>query len=431
VAGFALLLLAKIAGLRELALFALAGLPAALLAARLFLPGLAVQAGPTPLARRLAASLEAVLARGRRRALVLAAPLVVIVALAVAGMPRMTWSDGFGQLRRMDPALEREDERVRQEVARYEQRRVVLALGADEERALRVNDAAAAALEGAAERGVLGGFRGIATLLPSAERQAAVAAAVRSEPELWPRMRAALEAEGFDVAAFEPFRAALLERDAPGPLRFADLEASALAPLVRPFRVHLGDQVGFVSFLHELRDERALRESLAGIPGARLIDVEAVLSGAYARYRSDMLALLLAGWGAVVAIVALRHRKLRPLLVACLPALLATTGTIGIVSLLGMQLDLLCLMALLMVASMGNDYGVLLAEPRSSPPARQATLLAVFLAGTTTLLGLGLLASSAQPALFEIGVTAGLGMLLCLVSAPSIAALLLPREAAA
>jgi predicted exporter len=200
---------------------------------------------------------------------------------------------------------------------------------------------------------------------------------------------------------------------------------------VRPFRVHLGDQVGFVSFLHELRDERALRESLAGIPGARLLDVEAVLSGAYARYRSDMLALLLAGWGAVVAIVALRHRKLRPLLVACLPALLATTGTIGIVSLLGMQLDLLCLMALLMVASMGNDYGVLLAEPRSSPPARQATLLAVFLAGTTTLLGLGLLASSAQPALFEIGVTAGLGMLLCLVSAPSIAALLLPREAAA
>ena len=161
--------------------------------------------------------------------------------------------------------------------------------------------------------------------------------------------------------------------------------------------------------------------------GARLVDIEAVLSGAYVSYRQRMIWLLSLGLMAVVGLVSLRHRALRPTLMALCPALLAAAGTVGILSLAGQQLNLLSLVALLMVVSMGVDYGVFLAETCARPNALRATHLSVFVAGVSTILGFGLLAFSDQPALFSIGSTAGLGVLLCLLLAPTTCTLLRPR----
>ena len=79
--------------------------------------------------------------------------------------------------------------------------------------------------------------------------------------------------------------------------------------------------------------------------------------------------------------------------------------------------------ALLLVLSMGVDYGVFLAESRADLDGLAATLLSVLVACASTVLAFGLLAMSASPALQAIGVTVGLGVLLSLVLAP--AALLL------
>jgi predicted exporter len=76
-----------------------------------------------------------------------------------------------------------------------------------------------------------------------------------------------------------------------------------------------------------------------------------------------------------------------------------------------------------MVVSMGVDYGVFLAEHRRDPIARDATLLAVVLAGVSTILGFGLLALSSQPPLYHIGLTSAVGVLLCLLLAPTVCAL--------
>ncbi len=81
-----------------------------------------------------------------------------------------------------------------------------------------------------------------------------------------------------------------------------------------------------------------------------------------------------------------------------------------------------------MVVSMGVDYGVFLAEAEPGSAELEATHLAVFVAGTSTLLGFGLLAFSDQPPLFSIGLTAGIGVSLCFVLAPTLNALLSVRR---
>ena len=246
---------------------------------------------------------------------------------------------------------------------------------------------------------------------------------VRGDADLWPRLTAAFEARGFRPGAFEPFREALAA-PAPEPLRPGDLEGSGLEALVRPFGVALAGRVGFLSFLHELRDEDALRAALEQIPGVRLIDIEATLSAAYGVYRQRMMWLWFIGLGAVVALVALRHRQWRPTVIACVPAVVAAAGTVGLLSLCGVPLNMLSLVALLMVVSMGVDYGVFLAESRRDARRLDASCLAVFVAGVSTALGFGMLAFSDQPPLYSIGLTSGIGVLLCLALAPTMCALI-------
>lgn len=428
VVGFVALIVSTFPGLRELAIFAAFGILGALFATRWFLPALvARESPPTALGHAVAAATDTARRAMERRRSVPALLLAAVTMLGAVGLPRVTWNDDIADLNRLDPALVKEDADVRAAVVRYEQSRLVVAIGADEDAAFEANDRVARALDDAVAAGELGGFRGVGALLPSAAQQREVDAAVRGDPTLWPRMEAALAAEGFVVEAFRPFRNALLA-PAPPPLRYADLSDTPLAPLVRPFRLELGDggTIGVTTYLHDLRDAPAVARRLDTIAGARLVDVRATLEGAYGAYRSRMTTLLLVGLLAVLALVALRYRDLRRTIAAALPALVGALGTVGLLGLLEVPLNMLSLVALLMIVSMGVDYGVFLAEARDDAHVR-STQLAILVAGLSTVLGFGLLALSDHPALFSIGTTSGVGVVFCLLLAPTVGALVRPR----
>ncbi|MCB9897777.1 MAG: MMPL family transporter [Planctomycetes bacterium] len=432
VVGYLALLVSTFPGLRELAVFGAFGIGAALLATDVFLPGLMRlgahgTSAPPPSLRRAADTVGRGLSALDRHRRWLPLPLLATLALIVVGLPRARWNDDISDLNRLDPALLAEDEAVRAEIAAYEQGRLVVAVGADREAAWECNDRVLDALERARDAGELDGFRNPGTLLPSAARQRAVAAAVRADPTLWPRLRDALGRAGFVAEAFTPFAETLAAPPA-DPLVFGDLIASPMAGLLRPFEVPLDGGVAVVSLMAGLHDEAALAARLAAIDGAHLVDLRGAFTAAYAAYRERMASLLLTGLLAVVALVALRHRAWRPTLAACGPALLGVFGTVAVLALLGIPLDMLSLVALLMVVSMGVDYGVFLVEVRDHPEALGATLLAVLVAGTSTILGFGLLASSDHPALFSIGAVSGLGVAWCLALAPTMRVLVRPRD---
>lgn len=427
ITGFLALIASSFPGLRQLAVFAVFGIAAAALSTQLFLPALASKTRTTTgFANSIVAALNRLWFGERRSRLALALPPIAIALIAAIGLPQLEWNDGLADLNKVDPVLEANDQAVRNRVVRFEQRRLVVATGATEELALQANDQIHRELAQLQARGGVKGFRGIAQMLPSAKTQQEVDAVARSDVQLWPRLERAFAKHQFVASAFEPWRD-LLAAEAPAPLTFADLANGPLASMVQPFRFTWSGGVGFVSFLDELIDEQGLRDAFATIAGADLIDITGTLSSAYGAYRERLLQLWLIGLGAILLLVATRHRALRPTLTAYLPAVLGAAGTAGILALCGLALNMLSLVALLMVVSMGVDYGVFLAEHRDDAKARAATLLAVVLAGTSTILGFGLLALSSQPPLFHIGLTSAVGVLLCLLLAPTVCALMTPQ----
>jgi predicted exporter len=238
-------------------------------------------------------------------------------------------------------------------------------------------------------------------------------------------MQAALRTEGFVPSTFHDFFADLVAPP-PGPLTFRELLESPLADMARPFRVAIGDRVGLVTPVTGVRDGVALRARFAGLRDVYYLDQRAFLEEAYGRFRKRTLELVGVGLVVVFLIVYGRYRSLRLSLAAFLPCVLAAGATMSILALSGRALNLMHLIGILLVLSMGADYGIFVVESRNHAEKVGATLLSVIVAMTTTVFSFGLLGMSANPALSALGVTSGLGVLLSALFAP--AALILLRS---
>jgi len=410
-------------GLEEVALFSSVGLCAALGATFSMLPALLPdETRAVPLRSRVVSRLSRFFdgLRGQR------ARLWVLPALALGfcalGLPRAHMSRDF-MLGQLDPDLLAEDQRVRARVARVDQSRFVLALAESEELAQEANDRVAQRLSAAVRAGTLGSYQSLSLLLPSAQQQRAIEQAARTALGDGRSLVAALAAQGFRPEAFGPFLEQLARPPSP-PLDYAALRDSPLGALVRPFRITLDQRVGFLTFLHDVRDPQQLTAALSDIPHVRFVDQQAELKRTYAAYQERTLYLLALGTLGVFVLLALRYRDVRKTLAAFLPSVLGCLVTIALLGLIGRGLDLTALAALLMVVSMGVDYGVFLVDASGSDEASSVALLSVLLAATTSVLGFGVLALSSHPMLRVIGLTSWVGMTSCALLAPTALVLL-------
>jgi predicted exporter len=405
-------------GLKEVALFAATGLLATLLATRYLLPALLPQT-PRPMAPRrwLVAFLERGFIGLERSGRLLWALPVLVVLLAAIGLPKASWNPQFASLGQLDPAIRAEDTRVRERVTHAEQLIFVAAIGADDEQALQINDRIASALRQAKAAQELSSYRSLAALLPSARTQREVAAVICSQSALEQRFERAFAKEGFRIAAFAPFFSQLAREQAP-PLTYRQLSESPFAMLVRPFRLQLEGKIAMLTLLSNVQDADALRRRLAAIDGAVLVRQSELFGRANRLYQKETALLLSIGLAAVLLLLVLRYRRFRSVFSAFVPALFAAVVTVSVLGVAGHPLDLVSLTSLLMVVSMGVDYGVFLVDTQKQAHGRRAALLSVFVTGLSTIFGFGLLGLSSHPVLRSIGLTAGVGIIACLLFAP-------------
>ena len=426
VAGLAGLAWTSFPTLREIAVFSTVGVMGALFSTRWLLPPLMPRRPkPVPLQQKLASFFGRVVAammRGRRQLLIL--PVAGLV-LCAAGLPRVRWIDDFSALNALDPALMAEDLRLRERVAKADPGRFVVVFGKDDDDALAKNDEVARRLERAKADRVLETFSSVHAMLWSSRLQRRSREILTRDPSLPDRLRAAYRAEGFVDSAFEPFARHFSDPPPPA-LTMADLLATPLGDLLRSFRVPVGGQVALITLVGGVNDVGALSARLAGLPDALVLDQRTFLDEAYGRFRSRTLQMIAAGLVAVFLIVHARYRRLRLSLAAFLPGVLGVVVTLALLSLFGVALNLLHLVGVLLVLSMGSDYGVFVVESRSHPEELGATILSLVVAMLSTVLSFGLLGMSANPAMAALGITAGLGTFLSVVFAP--AALVLLRE---
>lgn len=430
IAGLAGMAWTSFPGIREIAIFAPAGIFGALIATRYVLPPLMPRSfGPGALQRRLARALGLVTQAAPRRRGLLVAIVAAALLVGAAGLPVTRWTDDLAALNSFDPGLLEEDRRVRERVTLMESGRFVVAVGKDEETALRRNDAVFLSLAKARADGLLDGFRSLHSLIWSRDLQNRNLSMLRSDPSLVERARTAFSREGFRTDALDPF-AESLRSDPPAPLTLGELRRSPLADAIRPFCLAIppeGD-VGILTLLRNVRDADALSRRLQGLEGVDYFDQTAQLRQVYGQFRARTEQVIVGGLVAVFALIYARYRRLRPALAAFLPALLAGGAALGALALVGVQLNLMHLIGTLLVLSMGVDYGIFMVETGEGREERAASLLSLVIACLTTVLSFGLMGLSDNPALRGIGLTTGLGSLLSLVLTPIMVVLLESRR---
>jgi len=404
-AGFAVLLTSNLPGQRQLAIFAMTGMLAALLLALLVLPHL-LKPAISP-ERSSAAKLFAV-RRGK------AGP-VVVIWLAV--MVLCGWQVGAvrisGELRSLSlipDDLAAAEQQLKQTWGDLRSMAMVFSEGADSATALTTNDRLFASLRRQFPNMPL---VSLAPLLPSPSTQAANR---KQWQEFWhehsdsvQRMLSDAAAPfGFSPAAFEPFFAEL-ER-LPKPVTAEALRRLGLGELLDALLIDQGAKVQVVTLVPDTPQVAAWFSADQGVPaGVHLVSQSRFGEEVGDAIRADFLRFVtLAGMATLIMVTFLLRRPQR-ILLALLPVATGLVVMFGIMGWLGLTFNLFNIMATILVIGLGVDYGIFMVcldDQDQDPATRQSVLIA----GLTTLAGFGALVFAGHPSLHSIGVTVLLGI---------------------
>ncbi len=387
-AGYVMLAIAPMPGLRQVAVFSSVGLAGAFLTVLAWFPFLdRGEVKPTRFSTVWAAT------RSKWPSLSGKALIIGVLltsALSALGISRLVALDDIRALQASPPALIEAQRSIATRIGLPSPAQFFIVRGDTEADRLEREEALAAQLDLLATKGVLTGYDAVSSWVPSPRRQEA------------------------QQALFIGVRDTVLTRladeleDAPSPrvasaqLTVEALLATSLGSALRPLWMKDANVVLVHAPSRERLGELA---ALSSLPGVRFVDRTADLSSLMKRWRVGMSELLFAGYAVIFLALfwRFRGRAWR----ALLPTMVASGLALATVGFLGEPLTLFHILALWLLLGMGVDYGIFLLE--HSADGGEAWL-AVGLGAVSTLLSFGLLAVSTTPAIHAFGVTMGAGV---------------------
>ena len=414
--GYGALMLMPFPVVRQIALFALAGLVAAYLSVILLLPHLlkkAYRGNIAPIAAPAARLVDWWSARiGPRPAAVMVLALILV---CVPGWLQLHADDDVRALSSRPAALLDQEARIRSLTGVQLATRFFVVEAGTPESALQAEEQLTARLRPLVDKGELAHYQAVSSFVPSAARQEENRALLRKSLQLDGKgLAEAFQQIGLRSAVAGDLAAAYRESEG----RLLTPQAWVGAPAAAPFRhLWLGKTAdGYASVVVPAGavPNSAMEELAAGIPGVTFVDKAASVSRLFGQYRRGLsyglgVALLL-----VLGILTWRY-GLRGGVAVLLPALLGIAAALALVGHGGSAVTLFNVMALLLVLGVGVNYSIFLIEGR----ARAGTTgIAVALSAATTVLSFGLLAFSATPALAGFGATLLAGIAVAVLGAP-------------
>ncbi|MGH8217217.1 MAG: MMPL family transporter [Steroidobacteraceae bacterium] len=402
-------LLSGVMGLVQLACFNVAGLAAAGLSTRYLLPRI------TPAATRDCGNMRlpaAIAARSARlpRFIWLAGALALGSVAVLTLVPGPLWDNDLGHLTPVPQPLLLQYDRLRQELGAPDVRYLLTVEGSTADEVLAREEQMAPLLQRLAERRAATGFEDAARYLPSTATQERRRAKLPDGATLRAALDRALAGTAFRPDVFAPFvrdveRARRLPPLTPARVAGTPLELTIGSLLI----ARRGRWTGLVTFT-DVSDPRAVRRVAAQAGAAQLIDLKQASENLVARQRVRIVwsicgaAILLA----LVVFAALRSpaRALRVLAPMALTALL----TLAILHAAGIALNLFHLIALVLAAGLGLDYGLFAERSVHDPHGRRRTLHAITVCAAAACTVFIVLASSSLPVLRSIGVTVVIGV---------------------
>ncbi len=406
--AYATFLFSGVEGLKQLAVFTIAGLGVAAASTRWLLPRLVTPARRDPADSRVLGRLWRAVERLPRPRVALA--VVASMALAVVVFaPGAFWQNDLSRLTPVPPADLHRDAQLRAELGAPDVRYLLALQGTDVEDVLQASERAAPLLQQLQARGVLDGYDLAARYLPSVATQRARQAALPAEPQLRQALAAALPELPFRDDAFEPFVAEVAAARAAAPLTADDLAGTPLELPVAGLLVRAPDHATALVSLTGLHDPQALAAAVAPL-GAQLLDLKQASESLVAQWRVRLLAALAVAALLLAGTVWLALRERARVLRVLAPMALATLLILAVLRALGVELNLFHLVSLILAAGLGLDYALFFDHAGDDRGEQLRTLHAVIVCSLTTLLVFSLLALSSIPVLRAIGGTVALGV---------------------
>lgn len=417
-------------GLKQLAVFTIAGLGVAALTTRYLLPGLidTRENGGRPYDAAASVAMARVWRHFSRwpRMGVRSGILLAAVALAVVWfMPGPFWQNDLSRLTPVPEPLLVQDGELREELGAPDVRYLIVLQGADTETVLQASEALDPVLQQMRVDGLVQGFELASRYLPSAATQRARQARLPDAPALQAALDEALTDSPFRSDAFAPFLADVATARAAAPLTAADLAGTPLAARVDGLLLRSDAHATALVAISGLRDPAAVAAWLAP-HGVQLLDLKQASESLVAEYRTRLLWALALAVVLLVATIWWALRDARRMLRVLAPMALATILLLAVLRGCGVELNLFHLVALILACGLGLDYGLFFDHAGDDREGQLRALHAISVCSLATLLVFSLLATSSIPVLQAIGSTVALGVVLNFVLA-----LLIVRQPAA
>lgn len=407
-AAFAVLLRSELPGQRQLALFAMAGIAAAVVLALIFLPhftGKQRQSGQN-FRPQFKSHIYTRVPWLRNGVLLI---WLLVAVLAAIQMQKLSINGDLRKLSYQPAHLQQNEIALSQAWGNMRGRALVFATGDDLQTALQRNEQVWQLLKSEKLDGVVS----LAPLLPSLETQQY---RLNQWHDFWSQRRAQTETllnatgqrYGFSASAFEPFWTQI--EQPPQQFGVEQLQQSGLSGLLE--NLLLIDESGYqiISLLPD-RPElvNALEAKLTAVTGVTLVSQSRFGKQLSAEIAADFSQFILSAGVAVLLLLVLLFRHVSSILLAILPVLTGLLVMFGGMAWLDMELNLFNVVASILIIGLGVDYGIFMvchAQQEEDLAASRAVLVS----GLTTLVGFGALVFAVHPALHSIGLTVLLGI---------------------
>ena len=404
-------LVSGVDGLKQLAVFTIAGLLVAAISTRLLLPALIDPAPRDAADSRLMARLwQGIEKVPRPRGWMLAA--VAAVSIAVAALaPGAFWENDLSKLTPVPKELMQREARLRGELGTPDVRYLLALRGQTIDEVLAKSEALQPKLSAMRDAGIISGYDMAARYLPSAATQISRQAQLPDAEQLAAALHSALRDSDFHADAFADFQRDVETARRAQPLSLADLDGTPLATTLSGLlREADGQATALISVAGIEDDARFLREANAA--GLNPVDLKIASESLVAQYRERVL------WSLAIAAVLLALtvwfalRDPRRTLRVLLPMALTTLLVVAALRAFGIELNLFHLVALILAAGLGLDYALFFDFAGDGQREQLRTLHALIVCSLMTVLVFFLLALSSIPVLRAIGLPVTLGVVL-------------------
>ncbi|UTJ47694.1 MMPL family transporter [Atlantibacter subterranea] len=399
VAAYLIMMLAPFPGIRQMALFAAAGLSASCLTVIFWHPWLCrrLPVRPVPgmvwLMRWLAAW-------RRNNALRIGLP-VALVAVSIAGFSLLKVNDDIAQLQALPADILAQEKTITALTGQGVDQKWFVVYGDNPEQTLQRLEAFTPVLAQAKDQGLIDSWRQIP--LNSLARQQQDVALIKQSV---PTVRQVLSQAG--ITLNEP-------DTRPMPVTPEQWLNSPVSEGWRLMWITLKNgQSGVLVPVNGVKASDALNQLAEQATGVVWVDRKASFDSLFALYRT-LLGGLLGVALAIIAIGAVARLGLRKGAISLVPSLLSLSTGLAVLALTGHSLNLFSLLALVLVLGIGINYTLFFSNPRGTP---LTSLLAVTVAMITALLTLGMLVFSSTQAIASFGIVLCSGIFTAFVLSP-------------